>query len=82
MRPRDASARFSLAGIYVSTGQTPKALELLEQVVADEPKYLEAQVLLATVYYRLQRREDGDRVRTVIERLNAERQAKQPGPKP
>ena len=50
--------------------------------MADEPKYLEAQVLLATVYYRLQRREDGDRVRTVIERLNAERQAKQPGAKP
>ena len=82
LRPRDASARFSLAGIYVSTGKTEKALELLEQVAVDEPKYVEAHVLLATVYYRLQRRDDGDRIRAVIEKLNAERQAKEPGVKP
>ena len=49
------------------------------QVAADAPTFTEAYVLLATVYYRLQRREDGDRVRGIIERLNAEAQAQQPG---
>ena len=79
MRPDDPTARFSLAGLHVSRGDADKAREVLEQVVADAPTFTEAYVLLATVYYRLQRREDGDRVRGIIERLNAEAQAKQPG---
>ena len=54
---------------------------MLETIVADSPTFTEAYVLLATVYYRLQRRDDGDRMRAVIERLNAEAQAKQPGAK-
>lgn len=79
MRPDDPTARFSLAGLHVSRGDTDRAREVLEAVVADAPTFTEAHVLLATVYYRLQRREDGDRVRAVIERLNAEAQAQQPG---
>ena len=74
MRPTDAGARFSLAGIYVSTGRPEEARALLETVVADAPAYAEAHVLLATVYYRLQRKADGDRMRAVVERLNAEAQ--------
>jgi tetratricopeptide (TPR) repeat protein len=81
MRPNDVSARFSLAGIYVSTGKTDEARQILEQVVKDAPKYSEAYVLLATVYYRLQRRQDGDRMRAIVEQLNAEAQARQPGVK-
>jgi len=79
IRPNDAASRFSLAGVYVSTGKTDDALGLLEAIVKDEPKFREAYVLLATVYYRLQRREDGDRMRAIVERLNAEAQAKRPG---
>ena len=79
MRPQDPTARFSLAGLHVSRGETEQARAVLETIVADSPKFTEAYVLLATVYYRLQRRDDGDRMRTVIERLNAEAQAKQPG---
>jgi tetratricopeptide (TPR) repeat protein len=79
MRPQDPTARFSLAGLHVSRGETEPARVVLETIVADSPTFTEAYVLLATVYYRLQRREDGDRMRTIIERLNAEAQAKQPG---
>ena len=79
MRPRDATARFAMAGVHVSTGKTDEARQLLEGIVKDEPKYSEAYVLLATVYYRLQRREDGDRMRAMVEQLNAEKQARQPG---
>jgi tetratricopeptide (TPR) repeat protein len=81
MRPQDPTARFSLAGLHVSRGETEPARVVLETIVADSPTFTEAYVLLATVYYRLQRREDGDRMRTIIERLNAEAQAKQPGAK-
>lgn len=81
MRPQDPTARFSLAGLHVSRGETEPARLVLESIVTDSPTFTEAYVLLATVYYRLQRREDGDRMRAVIERLNAEAQARQPGAK-
>jgi tetratricopeptide (TPR) repeat protein len=81
MRPQDPTARFSLAGLHVSRGETEQARGVLETIVSDSPSFTEAYVLLATVYYRLQRREDGDRMRAVIEKLNAEAQAKQPGAK-
>ena len=56
-----------------------KALPALETIVKEAPTFLEAHVTLATVYYRLKRREDGDRERAIIETLNKEIQAKQPG---
>ena len=58
------------------------ARQLLEGVVAAAPKYSEACALLATVYYRLQRKADGDRMRARVEELNAEVQGRQPGAKP
>ena len=41
------------------------------------PAFTEAHVTLATVYYRLKRKEDGDRERAIVQKLNAETQAKQ-----
>ncbi len=39
------------------------------------PQFVEAHVSLATVYYRLKRKEDGDRERATVLKLNAESQA-------
>ena len=39
-------------------------------------------VSLATVYYRLKRKEDGDRERAIVLKLNAEKQAREPGSRP
>jgi hypothetical protein len=50
--------------------------------VAEEPKFVEAHVSLATVYYRLKRKEDGDRERAIVKDLSLEIQAEQPGAKP
>ncbi len=36
---------------------------------------------LATIYYREKRKVDGDKQRKIVEQLNAERQAKEPGAK-
>lgn len=79
VRPGDPGVRYQITTIYVSRGENDRALPLLESIVKDAPSFLEAHVTLATVYYRLKRREDGDRERAIVDRLNKEIQAKQPG---
>lgn len=79
LRPRDQYARYHLAAVYASGGRPAEALPLLEGVVKEYPDFTEARVLVASVYYRLNRKEDGDREKAIIQKLNAEQQAKQPG---
>jgi tetratricopeptide (TPR) repeat protein len=79
VRPGDPGVRYQMVTLFVSRGETERALPLLEAIVKEAPDFLEAHVTLATVYYRLKRREDGDRERAIVDRLNKEIQAKQPG---
>ncbi len=79
VRPRELNVRYFISCIYVSQGKVTDAQRVLEDVVKEAPDFVEAHVILATVYYRLKRKEDGDRERVIIEKLNAERQAKAPG---
>lgn len=79
LRPRDSYAKYHLGGVYFALGKTTEALQLLEEVVKIHSSFIEARVLLASVYYRLNRKEDGDREQEIVRRLNAEQQAKQPG---
>jgi tetratricopeptide (TPR) repeat protein len=79
LRPRDSYARYHLGALYASLGKPAEALPLLESVVKEFPDFVEARALLASVYYRLKRKADGDRERTLIQKLSAEEQAKQPG---
>ena len=79
VRPGDPGVRYQIVTIYVSRGETDRALPDLESIVKEAPTFLEAHVTLATVYYRLKRREDGDRERAIVDALNKEIQARQPG---
>jgi tetratricopeptide (TPR) repeat protein len=79
VRPGDPGVRYQIATIYVSRGESNRALPELEAIVKEAPSFVEAHVTLAVVYYRLQRRTDGDRERAIVEELNKEIQAKQPG---
>lgn len=81
LRPRDSYARYQLGSVLTTLGKPGEALPLLEAVIREFPDFVEARVLLASVYYRLNRKADGDRERGVIQKLNAEQQAKQPGAK-
>jgi Tfp pilus assembly protein PilF len=54
---------------------------MFEEVVKEAPDMVDAHVQLATAYNRLKRKEDADRERAIIDRLNAEAQAKQRGGK-
>ena len=70
----------SLAGPCL--GQVEAARGHLESLVAEAPNFTEAHVSLATVYYREKRKSDGDRERAIVEKLNAEKQAKEKGVNP
>ncbi len=63
----------------MADGRVDQARAALVSLVKEAPEFLEAHVSLATGYYRLKRKEDGDREREVVKRLNAAVQAKQPG---
>src|SRR6185295_16273826 len=71
LRPRDSYARYHLGGLYTMMGRPGDARALLEDVVKEYPDFVEAHVLLASVYFRLNRKADGDRERAVIQKLNS-----------
>ncbi len=78
LRPREQYARYHLAAVYAAAGKPGDALPLLEGVLKEHGDFVEARVLLASVYYRLNRKEDGDREKALIQKSNAEQQSKQP----
>ncbi|HET9710846.1 MAG TPA: tetratricopeptide repeat protein [Pyrinomonadaceae bacterium] len=78
LRPREQYARYHLAAVYAAAGKPSDALPLLEGVLKEHGDFVEARVLLASVYYRLNRKEDGDREKALIQKSNAEQQAKPP----
>jgi Tfp pilus assembly protein PilF len=73
--------RYQLASIDVNEAKIEAARAELESIVKEAPNFTEAHVTLATVYYRLKRKSDGDRERAIIDKLNVEAQAKEPGVK-
>jgi tetratricopeptide (TPR) repeat protein len=76
IRPNDLAARKLLASLRLQTGQVEEATGMLEAIVKDAPDLVDAHVQLATAYSRLKRKADADRERAIIERLNAEAQAR------
>lgn len=79
LRPSDQYARYHLGAVYVGLDKPNEARSLLEGVVKEYPDFLQARVLLASVYYKLNQKADGDREQVIIQKLTAEQQAKQPG---
>jgi tetratricopeptide (TPR) repeat protein len=78
VRPGDVRVRYQQGTIALAEGEAEKARKILEAVVKESPQFVEAHVTLATVYYRLKRKADGDRERAIVERLNQELQDRQP----
>jgi tetratricopeptide (TPR) repeat protein len=79
VRPGEPNARFYMASIDVTQGKLNEALPVLEQLVKDAADFVAAHVMLATVYYRMKRKADGDREQAIVNKLTAESQEKQPG---
>lgn len=78
LRPRERYAHYHLGAVLAALGRPDEARPLLEGVAKEYPDFVEARVLLASVYYRLNRKEDGDRERAAVQKLNSEQQAKRP----
>lgn len=78
LRPGDLRVRYQVATILIAQNKAEPARLELESIVKEAPKFTEAHVSLATVYYRLKRKADGDRERAIVQQLNAEAQDKQP----
>ena len=81
IRPGDPGVRYQIATLDVVAGNLEQACSKLEQLIRESPQFVEAHVSLATVYYRLKRKADGDRERAAVLKLNAEAQSQQPGAK-
>jgi tetratricopeptide (TPR) repeat protein len=81
IRPGDPAVRYQLATLDLMAGMLDQACAKLEQLTKEVPQFVEAHVSLATVYYRLKRKADGDRERELVLKLNAQNQAAQPGTK-
>jgi tetratricopeptide (TPR) repeat protein len=76
MHPGDPAVDYQIATVQLATNKLEDARQRLEKLVRESPQFLEAHVSLATVYYRLKRREDGDRERAVVRQLTADEDRK------
>lgn len=77
IRPGDPGALYQVGATYLAAGDLNRACATLEQVLKQSPQFLEAHVSLAQVYYRLKRKEDGDRERALVQKLKADQDANQ-----
>jgi tetratricopeptide (TPR) repeat protein len=77
VRPDDPGALYQVGAVYLAAGDLNRASSVLQSVVKQYPDFLEAHVSLAQVYYRLRRKEDGDREREIVQKLKAEQDAEQ-----
>ena len=72
----DPGVRYQSALVEIAKGELEAARETLVGLVAEAPDFSEAHVSLALVYYRLGRREDGNRHQAIVQRLKQEDQAR------
>jgi len=75
--PKGIEGRERLAKWAKEEGDLPRARALLEEVVRDDPSFISARVLLASIYYRLNLSKEGDQQRQAVRALEAEAQKRQ-----
>jgi tetratricopeptide (TPR) repeat protein len=78
-KPKHPGALFLQGQLWFQTGETEKARQNLEQVVAARPGFRAAHVLLARAYGKLNRPEEMRRTQAVIAKLTQEEQARNAG---
>jgi tetratricopeptide (TPR) repeat protein len=79
VRPGAPEALYQVGSLALERGETDDARQVLETVVAAAPEFTEAHVSLATAYYRLKRKADGDRERALAQELARKAQEREPG---
>ncbi len=79
LKPADSMARYEAAMLKSKSGDDETAAKELEQLVKDDPDWLEPHIELASLYYRIHRPEDGAKERQIVDSLTAKQQAQGPG---
>jgi tetratricopeptide (TPR) repeat protein len=74
VRPNDPGALYQRASIHLSQGLTEQSGQELEQLTKNHPNFSEAHAALARVYYKLERKADGDREAAEARRVREEAQ--------
>jgi len=77
LRPADPAVRYQLALVEIAAGELEAAVARLEPLVAEYPSFSEAHVSLGTLYYRLNRKEDGEREQAIVRELARQKQERQ-----
>jgi tetratricopeptide (TPR) repeat protein len=79
IRPGDFGVRYQIACVEFAKQDLAGASRDLEALVREAPEFTEAHVTLATVYFREKKKAEAERERAIVLKLNAERQAQEPG---
>ncbi len=78
LRPSSSAAWFELARLERTDGHFAAAITCFEKVVRADPKWRQPHVELAALYFRMNRPQDGQHERNIVDKLTAEQQ--QSGP--
>ena len=70
IQPGSTLARYEMARLERSEGNIEAAVKDFETVVRDDPKWAQPHIELSALYFRLNRAEDGEKERTIFDRLN------------
>lgn len=76
VRPGDLRALYQVGAIELAEGKLEPARATFERVIKQAPQFVEAHISLAATYYRLKRKQDGDRERALVQKLKAEQDAR------
>jgi tetratricopeptide (TPR) repeat protein len=69
LMPTSPLARYQYARVERSRNDIAGAVRDFEKVIAQEPEWLRPHIELAALYYKLQRPEDGQKERAIVDRL-------------
>ena len=75
LRPADKLARYESAMLVSAEGNYKIAVPQLESLARENPQWLDPHVELAVLYYKLGRKEDGQRERSTIQRIMKDQQS-------
>lgn len=76
VRPGAPQVVYQIAVAQIGMGRLEEARKMLEALVKESPNFVEAHISLASVYYRLRMKQEGNRERAIVAKLNAEIQAR------
>jgi tetratricopeptide (TPR) repeat protein len=74
LQPTAPLPRFEMAKLNGMTGRYAEAAATLEDLEKTDPNWLDPHVELATIYYKLNRPEDGRRERDIVQQIEASQQ--------